>query len=261
MEEDQTLSKRERKRLNREKKREAESKKESQSSFIKKSFFVGAVILIAFFVWSLFQGNGQNNTQPVADFSSISEVRETDNVKGNPDARLVLVEYGDFQCPACADYHSVINQLSEANPDDLAIVYRHFPLNFHRNAKISAQAAEAAGNQGAFWQMHDLLFERQQSWQGVRDPRSDYISYAEELGLNIQQFEEDMNSDQIRSLVDNSYNEAVVLGLNSTPTFLLNGEKITPAPSVTAFQAAIDDALSQLPEEDEESTDSADLQE
>ena len=97
------------------------------------------------------------------------EAGEEDRVKGNEEAGVVLIEYSDFQCPACGSYYPIVKALSEEFPEELLIVYRHYPLtNIHPNAFSAAKASEAAANQGKFWEMHDMLFERQAEWANLR---------------------------------------------------------------------------------------------
>lgn len=97
------------------------------------------------------------------------ELNENDHMLGNPDATVVLVEYGDYQCPACGAVHPVVNQLMENLGEDVTLVFRHFPLvNLHANALPAAQAAEAAGMQGKFWEMHDKLYEHQSDWSSLK---------------------------------------------------------------------------------------------
>ena len=116
-------------------------------------------------------------------------IASDDWVKGNKDAKVVLIEYSDFQCPACALYYPVLNKFSEEFGDRLAIVYRHFPLPQHQHAKSMAYAAEAAGKQGKFWEMHDMIFDNQRSWTNQRNVKDTVLGYAKTLGLNIEQFE------------------------------------------------------------------------
>lgn len=153
-----------------------------------------------------------------------------DNVYGNPDAKVVIVEYGDFQCPGCGGAYSRLKVIKEAYGDDIAFVYRHFPLtSIHPNALAAAAAAEAAGLQGKFWEMHDLLFEGQDSWENLspeqRGPQ--FELYAQSLGLDLGKFNSDLSSEQVSKKI--AYDRAVggKAGASSTPTIILNGEKLT----------------------------------
>jgi protein-disulfide isomerase len=166
----------------------------------------------------------QQNLESAVKVDAIST---EDWVKGNRDAKIVLIEYSDFQCPACGFYFSILKKLSEEFGENIAIVYRHFPLfSIHPNAKAAAYAAEAAGKQGKFWEMHDLIFTNQDEWINKKNVDEIFIKYAQSLNLNIDQFKKDFSSKEIKQKIENSYKNALKLGLDSTPTFFLNGKKI-----------------------------------
>src|SRR3989338_2093696 len=110
------------------------------------------------------------------------KIIENDWVKGNKEAKVTLIEYSDFQCPACGAYYPVVKQLNEEVGDKIVIAYRNFPLRqVHQNAQIAAQAAEAAGKQGKFWEIHDMLFENQKEWSSYVNAKEIFIKYAQSL--------------------------------------------------------------------------------
>ncbi|KKQ40920.1 MAG: hypothetical protein US59_C0043G0005 [Candidatus Levybacteria bacterium GW2011_GWB1_37_8] len=157
-------------------------------------------------------------------------------------ARVTLVEYADFQCPACKAYFPLVTKLS-SDIKDLRIVYRFFPLsNIHKNAMISSQAAYAAGLQGKFWEMHDMIFENQDSWSNTQ-ARDIFIDYAKKLNLDSNKFESDMTSDATRKFITQEMNKAISLGINSTPTFFVNGKHIQNPAGYEAFKKIIQDEL------------------
>ena len=237
--EEQKLSKRERKKLNREEKKASEQKPGMQNKFL----VVGVIIALAVGVfWLMYRGGGSEDTTPAEtpEVLSPDEVSPEDHVKGPEDAVVTLVEYGDFQCPACGSYHPIIKQLSDEFSEDLKVVFRHYPLNsIHRHAQIASQAAEAAAQQGYFWEMHDILFERQTDWANVRDPRSLFLEYADELTLNTEQFEAYMNSAEAKAAVDADYDGGFAAGINSTPTFFVNGSKLSNPQGLEPFRQLI----------------------
>lgn len=156
-------------------------------------------------------------------------VGENDWVRGTTTAPVILVEYSDFQCPACGAYYPMVKSLKQEFGDDVAFVYRHFPLmQTHPFAEPAARAAEAAGAQSKFWEMHDLLFENQSTWSRASNPIQQFSQYAETLGLDLAQFAEDFESDAAAEKVQNDLRRGVQLGVNSTPTFFLNGKKLQP---------------------------------
>jgi protein-disulfide isomerase len=148
--------------------------------------------------------------------------------KGNPEATVTLVEYSDFQCPACAAFQPVLEEIITQFGDSLKIEYKHFPLSdIHSLAESAARAAEAAGQQGAFFEFHDLLYANQKIWANSPNPTGMFIQYAEELGLNIDQFKVQSRASLIRDRVREDMQEARSLGLTGTPSFFLNGERMT----------------------------------
>jgi len=154
-------------------------------------------------------------------------VEITNHIKGNPDASVTLVEYSDFQCPACGQFYPYVKQVVEEEGDNIRFEYRHFPLiTIHPNAVPGAIASEAAAQQGKFWEMHDKLFENQSEWSNASNPRSYFIKYAEEIGLDMGTFKRHLDSSIIADAITDSFNEARGFGFTGTPSFLLNGQKM-----------------------------------
>lgn len=151
----------------------------------------------------------------------------SDKVKGNTDATVVLAEYSDFQCPACASFTPILKEVMDEYGDQIRFEYHHFPLiSIHPSAELAARASEAAGAQGKFWEMHDVLFERQSAWSNNINPKNLFVGYAEELGLDTDVFERHLNTKMVRETVQNEMREGRTLQITGTPTFYLNGEKM-----------------------------------
>ena len=168
-------------------------------------------------------------------------VSEADWVKGNKDSKVSLIEYSDLQCPACGAYYPVTKKLLTEFGESIIFAYRHFPLRqIHFNSQISAQAAEAAGLQGKFWEMHDLLFERQEKWAEEKDPKALFKQYAQELGLDVEQFKGDLESEKVRNEVEGDFQSGLKSGVNATPTFFLNGKKIQNPRTFEEFKSIIE---------------------
>lgn len=168
-------------------------------------------------------------------------------VKGNPEAKTVLVEYSDFQCPACAQFYPVVREIVEEHGADLKVEYRHFPLiNIHPQAVPAAKAAEAAGVQGKFWEMHDKLFDNQATWSRASNPSAYFNQYAEEIGLDVDQFKRHKDSSMIADAINDSFNEARDLGFTGTPTFMLNGE-VMEFDTFEEFKSQIEAAIAADP--------------
>lgn len=171
----------------------------------------------------------------------------TDKAKAESDSvRVTLIEYADFQCPACANSAPLIRQLEKDIGEDLLIVYRYFPLiSIHKNAMSSSQAAFAAGKQNKFWEMSDLLYENQGKWAESANAKDIFAEYAKKLGLNIDQFTADFNADSTKKFILDQVNSGISIGINATPTFFVNGKKIESPRSYNAFKQIIQNTLSQ----------------
>jgi protein-disulfide isomerase len=165
--------------------------------------------------------------------------------QGAADAPVTLIEYSDFQCPACASYHPLIKRLlTDVGTSTLRFVARSFPLPMHQNADEAARAARAAGKQEKYWAMHDVLFERQNFWKSETNPDQKFLSYAEMLGLNTTTFWADYTSDAIKDAVLQDTRMAERVGIDRTPTFVLNGERVVVMPdSYEALKRLVQDAL------------------
>jgi protein-disulfide isomerase len=142
-----------------------------------------------------------------------------DHARGPENAPIILLEYGDYQCPHCGRAYPVTERLHKALGNDLRFVFRHFPLgDLHPNAMNAARAAEAAGRQGKFWEMHGLLFRN----QNALDPES-LIAHASELRLDTKAWIRDMEGEMTNSKVLEDFQSGVRSGVNGTPTFFVNG--------------------------------------
>jgi len=174
------------------------------------------------------------NQPVVTDFPQTKQIKTDDHVKWSPEKKNILVEYSDFQCPSCKAVHNIMKTIDASGSADFEItkkvtfVYRYFPLSqIHDKANISAYVAEAAGIQGKFWEMSDLLFDNQTSWSTSNDPQNEFfLKYATQLKLNIDQFKKDSDSTDVKNRVAEDLREAEQIGVNSTPTFFLNGQKV-----------------------------------
>jgi protein-disulfide isomerase len=155
-------------------------------------------------------------------------VQPDDWVRGNPNAKVTIVEYSDFQCPACKKAEPGLQRIIAEYPDKVKFVYRHFPLiNIHQTALLAAAASEAAGNQGKFWEMHNLLFASQENWAEKSNAREWMIALAHTAGLDVEKFQGDLDSQLANPKVANAFQGGVELGLNHTPTIFVNGEEAT----------------------------------
>ncbi len=148
-------------------------------------------------------------------------VSERDHAQGSNDAAIVLVEYGDYQCPHCGRAYPIVKRIQEELGDQLQFVFRNFPLaKIHPEATKAAVATEAAALQGKYWEMHDIIFENQDQLDN-----DSLLDYARELGLDIAQFKRDMEDAALLKKVEADFESGIRSGVNATPTFFINGEK------------------------------------
>lgn len=152
-----------------------------------------------------------------------------DHVYNDTQSETILVEYGDFQCPGCGSAHPNIKVLLEEYGDKISFVFRNFPLtSIHPNARAAAGAAEAAGLQGKYWEMHDALFSNQSQWQSLNttERTATFVSYAESLELDKARFEADLSSASVNQKISFDQALGAKVGADSTPSFFLNGEPL-----------------------------------
>jgi protein-disulfide isomerase len=196
-------------------------------------------------LWLLISAvNAPTSPSAPTQITNVPPVSKTDFAEGNPKAKVTLIEYADFQCPACASTHAVIKQLQADFKNNLRLVYRFFPLtNIHQNALISAQAAYAASLQGKFWEMSDILYENQDSWSDSTQAQTMFVDYAKKLGLNLNKFNADIKNGSTIKFITDEQNDGLNLGINGTPTIFMNGKEIQNPASYQDFKKLIQDEI------------------
>lgn len=202
---------------------------------------VGIFIVIIVFLWGAWAlvGSGGNiSSKPV-----VIPIDQTDHIAGNPKSNVTLVEFSDFQCPACKTYEPLMKQLNEKYKSKVRFVYKHFPLPIHNFSRQAALVAIAASKQGKFWEMHDLLFDKQEKWSVETDPKKFFMDYAKQLKLDIKQFEKDMNSKDSKTKMENDITLGNQIGVSSTPSFYINGKKTQAPQTLDEFSRIIDREL------------------
>ncbi len=168
----------------------------------------------------------------------------TDWITGNASSTITLTEYSDFQCPACAFYYPIVEKTLKERGDKIRFIYRNFPLPQHQNAMSAAQAAGAAGKQGQFWEMYSMIFGTHDKWENSTTTVDTFREYAVKLGLDIQKFDADYLSDDVKQKILNDEQQGSAAGINSTPTFYLNGKKTKMPENSVDFVKLIDEAIS-----------------
>lgn len=170
-------------------------------------------------------------------------VGESDHVRGNPDADLTLTVYADFQCPACLTETEVIDRAWPQIRDKVKLVFRHYPLDIHRHAFLAARYAEAAGRQGKFWELHDVLYGNQALWSVVDDPTEMFDGFATDLGLDMDQLKTDIDSADVRNKIFADQRGGTRAGVRATPSLYFNGRLVSNPQSASDLVARVNKAL------------------
>jgi len=178
------------------------------------ALIIAAIVILISFVNS-------NEADPATIMQKL--IREDSRRVGS--GAVQVVEFGDYQCPACAQVHPDVKKLKDEYKDDITFVYRNFPLPSHQNAMPAAEAAEAAGTQGKFWEMHNILFETQAQWSSLADPTSIFEQFAQELELDTDKFKKDITSKANKTRISTDQSDGYAVGVSGTPTFFINGVK------------------------------------
>ncbi|MCG8374071.1 MAG: DsbA family protein [Balneolales bacterium] len=195
-------------------------------------FFLFSIILLSTTFCQKAESTNTNTSEPV---SSVA----VDQVSPEITAKVTVVKYSDYQCPACAHYYSYVKQLKQDFGDDVHVVTKHFPLNQHPYAQVASRAAEASKKQGKYNEFHELIFAGQQQWsQG--NAEAIFIGYARSLDMDIDMFTADMNSADMNRIVVADRREGIEMGVNSTPTFFINGNKIENQNSYEEFKTIVE---------------------
>lgn len=161
-----------------------------------------------------------------------------DHYLGNPNAKNVFIEYGDMQCPYCAEINPVLEQIPSKFPDTV-FVFRYFPLLQHQNTVEAGLAAEAAGAQGKFWEMHNLLFSKQGQWETLKDPLDTFVQYAQQIGVpDVNTFKNGIINKKYLQPMQKGEDESFALKLQGTPTYFINGHKTELSESIDGLLQA-----------------------
>lgn len=206
--------------------------------------FVG-VILVASVIAMIRLAQTNTPTAPVQTVKILSSVTKDDWARGNLTASTTIIEYGDFQCPGCASYFPIVKEIEKQYGSKFRFIFRHFPLQQHPNARLAAQASEAAGKQGKFWEMYEMLYSKQNEW--AEKPNKDaaviFTSYAEKLGLKSDQFKTDLYDSASIDKIEKSFDQGVGFGVDGTPTFFINDTRVPPMRTFAEFKTYIINAV------------------
>lgn len=198
------------------------------------------VIMVGFFGFVV-----MSKKEKTASTASTSNTQGSSNYYGNEKSQVELTEFVDFQCEACYAYYPVVKQVKEEYKDKVKFRVRYFPItSSHQFAMQAARSAEAAARQGKFWEMHDLLFENQKTWEQATDAGPYFDQYAQQIGLDMTKYKTDFASSDVNAVVNKDLQDVQALGGNGTPTFALNGKKIeSPGRTPEDFKKYLDEQL------------------
>ncbi len=192
------------------------------------------ILSVVFIIGFLLLAYKMTNAPTVTVFPQVNVIKADDHIKWSPNKKNILVEYSDLQCPACKEFQDLIQSQFEASGsahhsivNGVTFVYRHFPLyQIHPFAYDASYAAEAAGKQGKFFEMVDLIFKNQTVWEKKPNPKSEFETYAKNLNLDVAQYDKDVDSKEVKDRVQEDLISGNKAGINGTPTFFLNGKKL-----------------------------------
>lgn len=183
-----------------------------------------------------------SSSTPVPQVTPV--MADNGHARGGENAKVVIEEYGDYQCPPCGELFPELKTLEKQYGDQIRLVFRQFPLQMHKHAILAAKAAEAAGLQGRFWEMHDMLYQNQLSWSVAEDVRPVFLQYARMLGLDVDRFVRDIDGPEVSSRIIADTERGKAAGVEGTPTVFLNGRQLRPeVVTLDGLRMAIDYSL------------------
>lgn len=205
-------------------------------------FWFSFAVIIILIIWGLIAASNKAQNNTLGTRGTPAPITAADHVSGPEDAPVTIIEYSDFQCPACQAYFYIVEKLVASSTVPIKFVYRHFPLAQHANAVPASLASEAASAQGKFWEMYRLIFDNYSDWTELKDSKPVFINYANTIGLNIEQFKTDMASSSLKQKITDSVKEGIKIGVSGTPTFFINGKFIDNPQSYEAFKTLVEQA-------------------
>jgi protein-disulfide isomerase len=204
---------------------------------------LGIVTILIIGVGAFMMGGTSTPDKPKPPVEQSLLVKADSYTKGAKNPKVTLVEFADFQCPACGASHPIVKQLTEEYKQDVKFVFRHFPLPMHKNAMKASLAAEAAGAQGKFFEMEALLFDNQNEWGESNKPEEHFEKYAKDLSLDVEKFLGDIKEKKNEDKIKRDIADGNAAGATSTPTFFINGQLQAGGLPYDQFKAKIESAI------------------
>jgi protein-disulfide isomerase len=209
--------------------------------FLKPTLVIVVLVVLAAGAAVLLSRNTDRRPETSTTAVPPADIKGGGHFRGPENAQVTLVEFGDYECPSCGAYHPFVKEILSRYPDKLRLEFHHFPLvGVHANAMIGALAAEAAGEQNHFWEMHDALFEHQREWGESRNPEPILINLASSIGLDLNRFMQSLRSPALQERVLQDVMRADKLQLNETPTFLIGGQRVYIKASMEDFVQVVE---------------------
>jgi len=197
------------------------------------AMWIGVVIAVLLVVWGCYKvvskGLDNGGQQKTVVLDTAPALGANEHMKGNPNAKVTIIEYSDFECPACRAYAPLFGEILQTYGDKVRVVYRHFPLPQHPSARLAVHFAEAAAKQGKFWEMHDILFANQETWSlKPTEAKQTFLGYAADLKLNITKLNADLAADDkaVEAMIDDSIRGGNILGVDRTPSIYINNIRV-----------------------------------
>ncbi len=204
------------------------------------ALIIGLVAIVGIVAGVYLYQNSKADTNPVAKINSNANANSQNTMKtappgaeppwtkGAPNATVTLEEFADFECPSCGSFEPTMREVKTVYGDRIRVIFRQYPLQMHQHAYDAARAAEAAGLQGKFWEMHDMLYDKQKSWsKEMPDARKEFENYAKALNLNVDKFNSDLTGDAANSRVAADKKRGDFIGIRATPSLFLNGRLLS----------------------------------
>lgn len=205
---------------------------------------LGLITLLIVVGGAFFIGGSSTPDKPVPPADAKILMRNDSNKIVVPNAKVTLVEFGDYQCPACGASYPIVTQILKEYQGKVNFVFRNYPLPIHSNAMIAAEAAEASGAQGKYFEMYETLYSNQSEWSDSKKPLEIFQKYAKNIGLDVEQFKKEVEAKKYEKKIRSDQSDGDSLAVSATPTFFINGKKITGGLPYDQLKKMIEEELS-----------------